>query len=776
MTAPPVQGTTPELAGSEVGEGERVGETAHGQDSPAVADGLGLDDIRENFPAEIREVDVWCIWDKSPRKDGRPSKSPIDPATGKDAKTNEPSTFGPFALACENAPKLPTAGGLGFRLTDGPWIGIDLDHVIDLETGEFNADARELVEWLSPTYAEFSPSGDGLHVLLRGQKPEGWRTQVKDAFGPGTALEVYDGTDRRYFTATGQYWAEGPIADATDDDLELLGELMRPQRKVSAQPAATQTYGDDTDRDLERARFGLLELGLLSADDGYTDVFIRVLAALKGAFGNRGLELAHEWCRRNSHTYDGPEIDGKWPGIAGTDMGCLAGMFDDRDATWREQFKRRTATPSLSGAPAKTLAEAGISSLEDDEDADKEPEEQFTAADWFEIAKQPPVEHLIDGLVPEEGLTVFAAESEAGKSFVVVDWAMRLVHGPFEWLGRKIEPGSVIYLSGEGGSGLGARLRAWQSDRDTSAEAAGGRYCAITSGIPSIDDKKGRKNFAAFVEAIVDQWKGPPALIVVDTLSTALAAGDENDAKVVAPVVRFLGDIQKRYGCAVLVVHHFVKPDRNASATKVSKHAVRGSGALTANVDAVLSITLDTDGVRRLVTLKQRDGEKLGPLRFRLSKVETGRKRRDGRLETSCIVIPAAGEALVDPATAKMAEQARLDEKGRDYEDRIVAQLAKLGAPVPNKSAIVNLTRGNRQSLQSAWDRAVALGRIVNAGTSKTPKWVPSSAEGGVKVPPHTPPGTGEPGCDPGSGSQGGESEPAGTTGNLEPGESDTAE
>jgi len=298
------------------------------------------------FPHEILSTPRWCFWDKTPRPDGRPSKKPLNPKTGYGAQTDAPSTFTDFETAAKTALADERAGGVGFLLTGGEWIGIDLDHVIDATTGEVNAKANELLGALSPTYVERSPGGDGLHVLLRGSKPrdEGWPSMMKGAFGPGTALEVYDGSDGRYFTATGDVWNDAPINDASADDIERIGSLLRPKDRVdrggtearAPAPVRRATHKDDED-DFARARWGLLECRILSADDGYNDAFLRVLAALKGAFGDQGLRLAHEWCRLNPATYNGPEVDRRWATLNGTGMQCLAGMFDDARPGWRQE-------------------------------------------------------------------------------------------------------------------------------------------------------------------------------------------------------------------------------------------------------------------------------------------------------------------------------------------------------------------------------------------------------------------------------------------------------
>ena len=63
------------------------------------------------------------------------------------------------------------ADGVGFVLGDG-YVGVDLDACRDPETGVMTAEAHAIIDGLS-SYTEISPSGTGVHILLRGQSAAG---------------------------------------------------------------------------------------------------------------------------------------------------------------------------------------------------------------------------------------------------------------------------------------------------------------------------------------------------------------------------------------------------------------------------------------------------------------------------------------------------------------------------------------------------------------------------------------------------------------------------
>jgi hypothetical protein len=290
--------------------------------------------VRHNAPRELLVKPIWVAWDCSPRADGRAKKTPLNPRTGGNAMANNPETWGTFEQAAECALRLDNAGGVGFMLTNGPWIGIDFDHVIDTETGELCEGAADLVRELTPSYIERSPSGDGLHVLLRGDVPDDWASKAKDAFGPGKELEIY--ADGRYFTATGDRWSEASeIADATDNDVEVLATFMEKKAQTKAAPGPRFERSSVANDDRDRARFGLLELGLLDDQVDDRDAWLNVLVGLK-ALDAQALAIA--WSRRSDKFVEG-DIEKMWPGINGTSPGKLFGKFKDANPGWSAAYK-----------------------------------------------------------------------------------------------------------------------------------------------------------------------------------------------------------------------------------------------------------------------------------------------------------------------------------------------------------------------------------------------------------------------------------------------------
>ena len=159
----------------------------------------------KNIPAELIAIDQWVMWKYELNKRGDDwTKPPYNPhAARAKAKPNDPSTAGPFLLALQRAQER-AMDGIGSIFTDElPYVGVDLDDCRDPVTGELSLLAARVVKGLN-SYAEVSPSGKGIKIIVRGTIPSGDR-EFKTAKGK---VEIYDGL--RYFTFTGHHIAGTP--------------------------------------------------------------------------------------------------------------------------------------------------------------------------------------------------------------------------------------------------------------------------------------------------------------------------------------------------------------------------------------------------------------------------------------------------------------------------------------------------------------------------------------------------------------------------------------
>ena len=150
----------------------------------------------DTIPAQLRKRHQWVLWSYEDR-DGKTTKV-LKRTSGSHASSTNPATWNSFDNVVAIAKYFD---GIGFVFApDDPYTGIDFDGVIDAETGEIDPAAHAMVGELA-SYTERSPSGTGIHVLIRAQLNGFPRHKTKKTPW-GSEFEVYD--QARFFTVTGE--------------------------------------------------------------------------------------------------------------------------------------------------------------------------------------------------------------------------------------------------------------------------------------------------------------------------------------------------------------------------------------------------------------------------------------------------------------------------------------------------------------------------------------------------------------------------------------------
>ena len=117
------------------------------------------------IPQEIKEMPRWVTW-KTEVRNGKSTKTPYTPGTGRRARSNDPTTWRTFDQALADL-QARRCDGIGFQLGDD-YAGIDLD--LCAPGKQVEPWAMDIVRALD-SYTEYSPSGEGLHIIVRGELP-----------------------------------------------------------------------------------------------------------------------------------------------------------------------------------------------------------------------------------------------------------------------------------------------------------------------------------------------------------------------------------------------------------------------------------------------------------------------------------------------------------------------------------------------------------------------------------------------------------------------------
>ena len=194
----------------------------------------------QNIPDELKTIPNWVNW-RYENKPGRDklTKPPLNPIGLQYAKPNDPATWGTFGSVCGNLYNHPDIG-IGFHLgtPDRPtgYMGIDLDHV--MTDGRItDTAALEIFETLD-SYTEITPSGDGLHILIKADVTED-RAKRKGN------IEIY--RTGRYLTMTGdRYGNRTTIEERTAEIKEIIEKYLtdtEPEQQTQGAAAAPSPVG-----------------------------------------------------------------------------------------------------------------------------------------------------------------------------------------------------------------------------------------------------------------------------------------------------------------------------------------------------------------------------------------------------------------------------------------------------------------------------------------------------------------------------------------------------
>jgi hypothetical protein len=244
------------------------------------------------------------------------------------------------------------------------------------------------------------------------------------------------------------------------------------------------------------------------------------------------------------------------------------------------------------------------------EEADREDGDSvFSLLDLDELEALPPPTWLIDELIADHGLSIVYGDPGAGKSFIVLDMALRIAFG-MDWHGVAAKQTGVLYIAGEGARGLGKRVKGWR--REHALEGADAPFLLLPIAVQMLDAKD-RAKLCRTINAAKDRAGFPIGLTIIDTVSRAIAGQDENGQESMSSFVGACGDIQMHTGGAVIGVHH---------SGKDKERGMRGSTVLLGGCDASMKVTKSDDGRVTIDVEKQKDAEEAKPIIIDLAKVE----------------------------------------------------------------------------------------------------------------------------------------------------------
>ena len=374
----------------------------------------------DSIPSELKELDQWVLWEYRGNREGaKPTKIPIQTDTTR-AATNDVSTWTNFDAA-KQALLDGIGRGLGFVFTaEDQMLGIDLDGCRNPTTGELEGWAEMIVNQLS-SYTEISPSGAGIHIVVKADIPE--------LTGRRIPFEMY--STGRYFTVTGDLYSDAypKVNERTKEAVSLYEThfTLTGEKKVTApitpsipEISPSGLTDDEVIAHCTPDRFpGFRKLYFEGDISEYGNDDSRADQALCWILSCITADLDQiDRIMRRSALLAKPDRKKKW---------------DSKrvDSTYGKNTIKMALDwePDSVAKPSTKSTDLLVVSL-----SDIEPE---------------PVDWLMDGWSPYGKVSLIAGYPGGGKTFAALDIAGAVANGSELPNGQKATKGKVIYISGE---------------------------------------------------------------------------------------------------------------------------------------------------------------------------------------------------------------------------------------------------------------------------------------------------------------------------------------
>ena len=543
-----------------------------------IRDDLFFADLANTDPEALR--DLW----RERRWAVHRNKVPFNPLSGLNAKSNDPNTCVLFSDACA---ALDEYDGVEYLLGNGI-CAIDLDHCIDPETGKIDEAAYQIVEMLD-SYAEVSPSGTGIHILIKGDMPFTGRQGSRDA---DLQIEMYSAF--RFITITGDVINDKPIAERTEEIKDLADRYFPAKEIYKGSSSASGSF--DLDNKQKMVRSALNDIDPVDCD------YLKWLRIGVGTLeAGCGPEVWDEWSSGDPDRYKPGECAKKWrsfkeKGQNSNGIGIIIELakangwepgdaFDEDD---KEEYFRKKGLqelqdmhlPPVSDVSAESEAISPVDTYETVNstavDAASLRDSTVSAEELMDMDIKKP-SYIIEDLLPVGG-TILAGPPKAGKSLMAMQIATSVSAGT-EFLDHKTKKIPVLYLALEDSF---ARIK----DRLIKQG-----YAKHTDNPPVF-----RINAPRFDDGLIEMIKERidihgKSLIIIDTLQ-CIRPDDVrgvSEYKQDYPLLTKLSALARERESAILLIHHTRKTEDPNNPFNM----INGSVAIQGATDAMMVITRD---------------------------------------------------------------------------------------------------------------------------------------------------------------------------------------
>ena len=494
----------------------------------------------------------------------------------------------------------------GCGVVTGQKIGDNYLAALDIDCYDANV-SREMCNYIADTVKASMPYRVGetpkflIPVLIDKKIKKQYSNEFIDSKGQKSRIEVL--CDGQQFVAhglhpkspSGKYtWYNGDLSidklpqltvDQVADILNKFNSVMSPITVTTAASVSSDYISGIDDLPLDNIDIKTAQqyLSHIPADIDH-DTWNRVGMALHHQFQGDAIafKLWDTWSKSAPDLYDGELNVIKWE------------SYGNNEGT-----PIRFASVIALSKKYKQLAIEQVFEKDTQPVVSQQKFNQINDAVW---ANQKVQKWLVKGVLEQATVNAIYGPPKTGKSFIAIDMALHIAHGK-DWCAKKVKPGPVCYIAGEGTLGVERRIAAWRLEHNITGPSD--FYLSKQNFI--LTDAEQLTSLIESLDAIHAQ--SPLSMIVIDTYARALGGEvDENSTGETGKVIKILDNIKDRYKAAVTIVHH---------SPKGSGASLRGSGALQGALDSSMSVEKNKDNV--VVTCRdQKDAGDFGQLGFKL--------------------------------------------------------------------------------------------------------------------------------------------------------------
>src|SRR5207248_10105841 len=156
---------------------------------------------------------------------------------------------------------------------------------------------------------------------------------------------------------------------------------------------------------------------------------------------------------------------------------------------------------------------------------------------------------LVHQMLGQGEASTFYGAPGCGKGVIIEDMCLHIAAGR-EWHGRPVLRGAVVYVALERKKLVERRAIAFRKKHGLEDLPF-----AIVGGVYNFREPATAARIADICRLVDEQTTECVVLIVIDTLSRALAGGDENSPKDMGAIVNATAHLQEKTGAHVLWVH-----------------------------------------------------------------------------------------------------------------------------------------------------------------------------------------------------------------------------